>query len=233
MDEKKNRVLLTIPCGDGRIEALTMMAVLNAVAAAGGCTNPGERIPTWGDTLRGPFMLCNNSNIRDARNKIAHYFKTRCTDCDRLIMLDSDIAFSVEDLSFLLEGDEDLVIASYSKKAVGEPPAEWGCGFARVHRRVFEKLDAWNNEDGSEALPRYFMHLNPGEQPEMAVDYFFDGAAPDGRWFGEDAGFWHWCALNDCTMRRETRTRLVHIGKFYYCYPDQTPGLIPISAGAQ
>jgi hypothetical protein len=228
-----SRALLSCPAADGRIETLTMISIIQALGAAGPCNEMGSGPMLWGDTLRGPYILAHNSNIREARNKIAHYFKVKATDCDHLLMLDSDIAFTLDDLAFLLEGDEDIVIAPYAKKAIGEAPARMGAGFARVHRRVFEGLDAWLNEDGSEALPRYYMHLMPNAPPELATDYFFDGATPDGRWFGEDTGFWHWCALNDFSVRLEERTRLVHIGKFYYCYPHQTPGLIPEAAGAQ
>lgn len=233
-----HRVLLTIPCGDGRIETLTMISVLQACAMAGAgdfVENPnGAPYMVWGDALRGPFILAGNSNIRDARNKIVHYFKTQATDCDRLIMLDSDIAFTPDDFTFLLEGDEDIVIAPYSRKSLGEPPVSFGCGFARVHRRVFDKLDAWLLDDGSEALRRYYMRMTgPRHETEMAVDYFFDGPGPNLEWYGEDTGFWNWCKLIDCSMRMETRTHLVHIGKGYYGYPDQIPGMVAKNAGAQ
>ena len=76
-------------------------------------------------------------------------------------------------------------------------------------------------------LHRYFL------DGELAVDYHFDGASPDGRWFSEDTGFWHWCHLAGVKLRKEPRTRLGHIGRFVYSYPDQTPGLIPLENGAQ
>ena len=209
------KVLLMCPCGDGRIETLTVMSLIQAISASA-------------PHVLGPHFLNGNSNIHDARNTMAHIFKTQHTECDRVVFVDSDIAFDLQDFTYLMEGDEDIVIAPYARKAIGEAHVEWGMGLVRIHRSVFERMDAWRDDEGAEMLHRYYSKYG------IVTDYFFTGATSDSRWFGEDTGFYHWCALmGGVSMRQEKRTRLVHIGKFYYCYPDQTPGLIPITAGAQ
>lgn len=214
-DDKKKlkQILLAIPCGDGRVDVLTIMGLIQVMAATGGAVRP--------------FFLSNNSNIPEARNQIAHYFKVHAKECEELIMVDSDIGFDLEAFTYLMEGTDPIVIAPYARKAIGEAPVDFGCGFCRVHRKVFEALDNWTTPEGREALNRYYGKAG------IMTDYFYTGATTDARWFGEDTGFWHWCAMLGFTPRLEKRCRLIHVGKFYYCYPDQTPGLVPVSHGAQ
>jgi hypothetical protein len=207
------RVLMAMPAIDGRLEILTVMGLVQVMAASGGAVRP--------------YFLTGNSNIHEARNVIAHYFKTLATDCDTLVMVDTDIGFDLEAFTLLMEGDEDIVIAPYAKKAIGKGSTDFGMGFCRIARKVFVELDSWLDEEGGEMLHRYYSDNG------IMTDYFFTGASSDGRWFGEDTGFWHWCMLRGFTLRQEKRCRLIHVGKFYYCYPDQTPGLIPDIAGAQ
>lgn len=207
------KVLMAMPAMDGRLEILTVMGLLQVMAASGGAVRP--------------YFLSNNSNIHEARNTIANYFKLHATDCDTLVMVDTDIGFDLEAFTYLMEGDEDIVIAPYARKVIGAAPVDFGAGFCRIARKVFLELDSWVDDEGQEMLHRYY------SKDELATDYFFTGASSDSRWFGEDTGFWHWCMLRGFTLRQEKRCRLVHIGKFYYCYPDQTPGLIPVQAGAQ
>lgn len=219
MNDKKKlkQILLAIPCMDGRLETLTVFGLIQVMAATGGAVRP--------------FFLTGNSNIADARNQIAHHFKVHAKECEELIMVDSDIGFDLEAFTYLMEGTDPIVIAPYARKSIGEAPVDMGAGFCRIHRSVFESLDAWTIEEGPdagrEALNRYY------SKSGIVTDYFYTGATRDSRWFGEDTGFWHWCAMRGFKARLEKRCRLVHIGKFYYCYPDQTPGLIPIESGAQ
>ncbi len=212
-DGVTNRVLLAFPSLDFKMDCMCVKGMLEVLSVAGGQVRP--------------FWNMGDSNIRHCRNAIAHYFKTKALDCNRIVWVDSDIDFALQDFTFLMEGDEDLVVAPYARKAIGMPPVDFGMGFVRMSRRVFAKLDAWLTEDGSEALHRYYLN------GEIAVDYFFDGATPDMRWMGEDTGFFHWCALLDMSIRQEKRCRLGHWGRFRYGYPDQTPGLIALESGAQ
>jgi hypothetical protein len=199
-----NKVLIAIPALDRKLDVELCTSLLAIIAASGGMTVP--------------YFLTGDSNIRHARNKCAHYFMTK-TDADTLFFWDSDIIASVQDYAYVMEGEQsDIVIAPYARKQFGALPVDWGMGFCRIDRSVFTRLSDWRTgPDGEECLNRYFM------DGELAVDYFFDGAGPNGHWFGEDTGFWNWCALNDIKARLEKRTRLGHIGTYVYRYPDQLP----------
>jgi hypothetical protein len=83
------------------------------------------------------------------------------SECDEMIVIDTDLVFKPQDLAHLREHDEPLVFGLYSKRTVRfdppvvpivgqEKPAEqpgvlWEVqktarGFMRVHRSVFEKM---------------------------------------------------------------------------------------------
>lgn len=202
VDATPNKILLAIPCGDGRIWAETVMSIIPILAASEG------RIQ--------PFWSIGDSNIAHCRNSMVHFFLTQ-TDCDTLFWLDSDIVFTPQDFAYMLEGDEQIVIAPYARKVFGMQPTGFGMGFCRIHRSVYTTLNEAVDEEGQEACQRYYLN------GEVATHFHFTGASTDARWFGEDTGFWHFCALKQMTQRLERRTRLGHIGLFKYEYPNQLP----------
>jgi len=162
-------------------------------------------------------FFCGNSDIALARNEIAHRF-VEYSDFPWLVMIDSDIEFNPSDWELLWEGDEDIVTCAYSKKIIGEKPAEYGLGFTRVHRSVFERLRDLRMEDGKEALPRFYL------KGDVMCAYFTSGPSHDSRWVGEDKSFFIRASLlNGCTCRVERRTTLRHIGAFPFHYPEQIP----------
>jgi len=165
-----------------------------------------------------PIFWSGMSNIALARNQIAHTFVEGLTSYEWLMMIDSDTGFTVEDWQLLWEGEEQIVVAEYARKAIGEKPVQFGLGFTRVHRSVFEKMKELKQDDGSEKLGRFY------HKGQMMVDYFPNGAIQSGRWIGEDQGFFMWAAYTESSVRIETRTKLKHIGRFEYGYPDQIPG---------
>lgn len=210
IDATPGKILLAMPCMDSRIYVQTMMGVLEVLAASGGDITP--------------YWAVGNSNIAECRNSIAHYFLTR-TDFDTLFFLDSDIAFSARDFLYVLEGSEQVVIAPYARKIMGREPTAFGMGFCRIHRSVFDALNAMDDGEGGEGLGRYYL-----EGQGVATHFFYTGASTDARWFGEDTGFWHFCAMSGITQRLEKRTRLGHIGTYVYGWPDQLPaGVVPFS----
>jgi hypothetical protein len=165
-----------------------------------------------------PFFLVGMSNISLARNELAHIFMEKSPiKYDWMMMIDSDIVFTTADWLLLWEGDEDIVTADYSKKIIGERPVSFGLGFTRVHRRVLEKIKDLKKEDGTEYAQRFY------HKGEMMINYFPNGANPDGRWLSEDHGFFVLASLTDVKPRVEKRTRLLHVGSFEYGYPDQLP----------
>ena len=83
------------------------------------------------------------------------------SDCEEMIVIDTDLVFKPQDLAHLMEHDEPLVFGLYSKRTVRfDPPlvplpgqedpsktpgvlwevAKTARGFMRVHRSVFEKM---------------------------------------------------------------------------------------------
>lgn len=200
------KILLCTPSLDRRIDIGTHYGILQIMAAAGGAIQP--------------YSLVGNSDIRNCRNLCAHYFLTR-TQCDTLFFLDSDIVFTAEDFAYMLEGEESVVIAPYARKQWGMAPTAFGMGFCRIGRDVFDNLNDWVTEEGEEQLRRYYVTEFGGSS--ICTDFFTNGATSDARWFGEDTGFWHWCALRGLSVRYEKRTRLNHVGPCLYGYPDQFP----------
>lgn len=205
-------VLLAIPTVDFKLDILTVAGLMQVLA--------------WGGGKIQPFFQAGTSNIRDARNHIAQYFLTK-TKHDHCVWIDSDMGFSLADFRYLMEGPEDLVVAPYAKKKLGAPHNDFGFGFVRTHRRVFESLMEWTTPEGEPCLQQYMM------EGELAWDFFIDGAQRNLQWLGEDTGFFHLCAVRGIQPRRESRARLVHVGRLEYGYPDQLVGYVPPEAGAQ
>lgn len=175
-----------------------------------------------------PYIWAGMSNIALARNEIAHYFVEQST-FEWIMWVDADTRFTPRDWELLWEGDEDIVCAEYARKILGRPPVQFGMGFTRVHRSVYEKIRAMTMPDGRDRAGRFY------HNGALMVDYHPNGATPEGKWIGEDEGFFMWAASLDVKMRLETRTRLVHVGQFGYGYPDQIPGFRMLDAedGAQ
>lgn len=157
------------------------------------------------------------SDIALARNIITQRFKL--SDCDWFMMIDSDIIFTDQDWDYLWQGSEDIVTAPYARKIPGTSPANYGLGFTRVHRRVFDAIDNLKNDDGAEYASRFYM------DGAMHVNYFPGGVTGDSRWLGEDRGFFTLCAMAQLDHRLETRCQLRHVGSFVYGYPDQSNGV--------
>jgi len=197
----REKVFVAIPCYDSKLDVACVSGLMQCM-------------PYYAR----PFFWCGMSNIALARNEIAHIFMETFTDYDWLMMIDADTGFTVDDWKLLWEGDEQIVIAEYARKIIGEAPVKFGLGFTRVHRCVFEKLRALTNDDGKEKLTRFY------HKGQVMVDYFPNGAMLSGRWIGEDQGFFMWAAYTDAAVRLETRTKLKHVGRFEFCYPDQVPG---------
>lgn len=167
------------------------------------------------------------SDIALARNYVIHRFLK--SDCDWLMMIDSDIIFSEKDWNLLWEEgvkcpsnpdeySEDVVIGSYARKIPGATPTAFGLGFARVHRRVFEAIDKVTKQDGSPFVERYYL------DGELYGHYFPVGVSGDSRWVGEDKGFFILCQMADIVYRLENRIHLQHVGFFLYGYPNQDNG---------
>lgn len=156
------------------------------------------------------------SDIALARNIVTQRFKE--SDCDWFMMIDSDIIFTEQDWDYLWEGSEMLVTAAYARKIPGKSPANYGLGFTRAHRSVFDAIDNCRNSEGAEYANRFYM------DGAVHVNYYPGGVTGDSRWLGEDRGFFTLCQMADVEHRLETRCQLQHVGSFVYGYPDQSNG---------
>lgn len=191
-----SKVLVTIPTHDGKIWCDCVGGIAQSIAAR-----------RFGST----YFHVQGSCIGHIRNQIAGIFK-RQTQFDTLICIDSDIGFSVQDVDYLMEGDEPIATAEYVKKLEQYLPVTFGMGFVRIHRSVFETLDALLDADGKEVVHGYYEH------GQLERDYFRTGASSDSRWMAEDFGFWSLVHLAGIKPKIEKRTALRHWGIKSYNY---------------
>lgn len=197
----REKILIGLPTYDYKVDSALMLGSL-------ACTK-------YFSTM--PLIYGGGSYVQTARNQIAHTFVEERKECDWLMWIDSDIRFTTRDWELLWEGEDLVVTAEYAKKIFGMPPAQFGLGFTRVHRSVYEKIRDWKNEEGQEIIRRYH------HEGRRVVDYHTQHVSSDERFNGEDHAFFKWCAALGVPTRVETRTRLGHVGQYCYGYPDQIP----------
>jgi len=191
-------VLMAIPCHDRRCDCGTINSALNVLP----------------HLARNPFFIIGNSDICLTRNIIAHKFMEH-SPYEWLVMVDSDIIFSVDDWMYLWEGSEEIVTAPYARKIMGEQPVKFGLGFTRVHRSAFEKIKNQLDPHQMELAQRFY------QLGEQMANYYPIGVTMGADYHGEDRGFFLLSKLSGCSLRLEERTRLKHVGSFEYGYPDQ------------
>jgi hypothetical protein len=193
-------VCLAIPCKTGLLDVLCVAGLCNVIGT-GRCANQ-------------PLIQFGGSNIQSVRNLIAHEFMER-TQSDWLVMVDDDIGFRVSDWDYLFDDQagELAVCADYLQKIPGElTPARFGLGFARVHRRVFERIQELQTSDGS---PWARQGIFAGR---LLWDYFPQGVTSSGELRQEDHAFWELVRLTGVGVRVEQRTRLAHSGRYTWHY---------------
>jgi hypothetical protein len=201
MPAVQESIFYGIPSIDRRIDVECAISIFKMIGIYGGQS----------------YFHMGISDISLARNLVTHKFRE--SKCDWFIMIDSDIIFTETDWRYLWEGTEDIVTAPYARKIPGKAPCLFGLGFTRVHRRVFEAIDALTNDVGAELAGRFYM------ENEIHVNYFPVGVTGDSRWLGEDRGFFTLCQMAGLQYRMENRCRLKHVGYFIYGYPDQDNGV--------
>lgn len=157
-----------------------------------------------------PIVYCGCSLANEARNRLAHKFLHEYEKFEWAIWIDADIGFTPQDWLYLVDNNDPLVVAPYSKKNQEGVEVTTGFGFVKVHRKVFEAIAALLTDEGAERVPRFF------HSGEMHIDYFSCGASGNGDWIGEDAGFLAWAAMAGFMYRNERRCDLTHFGRYGY-----------------
>jgi hypothetical protein len=171
------------------------------------------------------FQHVSGDGICRTRNRITSAFlQTECTD---LLMLDSDLIWSPDDVRRICEHDLDVVGGLYPLKKPGNPswvmndlPGEKpdaqgllkvrfiGTGFLRIRRSVFQEVRAHFGEDFS---------YRDDDTGEESYDYWpFGVHKPTRRHLSED---WYFCQRwleMGKTVWADTHILLQHIGSCIY-----------------
>jgi hypothetical protein len=221
-------VLVCTPSLDGKVEC----------GYAGGLASAGA------EHLFGNMAFLNScSHIAHARNQMVAGFLQ--SQFDQLVFIDSDIGFSAQDFKFLMNypqvkgqaaplppdqdefdgaatkdasGEAMISCAEYSRKTEAHEAVRLGLGFCKISREVFTRLDALRETslDGPESVggPVIDQYMSNGS---LISDYFISGSR-NGRWLGEDQGFFILCHMAGIVPRIEQRTNLIHIGRKAYQY---------------
>lgn len=202
-------ILVAIPTHDGKIWADCAGGIGHCIA--------GQRFGNF-------YFHVQGSHIQHIRNQIAGIFMR--SKFEWVMLIDSDIGFTVEDWDLFWEGDEIVATAEYPKKDGSNLPVTFGLGFVRVHRDVFTTLQALRATDdgvildptgqqGHELVMQYY------EKGNVEHDYFRSGATSDARFMQEDFGFWSLVHLANIKPKVEKRTKLKHWGSKCYEYAPE------------
>jgi hypothetical protein len=193
-------IVVAVPCHTGRIDVLTANGLCNIIGT--------------GRIANQPLWNYGGSNVGAVRNDILHTFLT-LSDCQWLMMIDDDIGFTVDDWDLLWEDQagELAVCAEYLQKIDGEKvAAQFGLGFARVHRTVFERLMAMTLEDGTPFLRQGYY------AGKLLWEFFPQGVTVAGEYRQEDHGFWQLVRIAQVSVRIERRCKLAHSGRSTWRY---------------
>jgi choline kinase len=141
------------------------------------------------------LITTNESLIQRARNtSVATFLKT---DFERLLFIDADIEFSVNDIESLWNLDVDVAVAAYSMKRPDKPLSAWedgklveiegrtepfevdyaGTGFMMIKRKVFEDLQKahpeLDHEEGKVGRCHAWFDCPIWNDTQMSEDYNF------------------------------------------------------------
>lgn len=141
------------------------------------------------------LITTNESLIQRARNtSVATFLKT---EYERLLFIDADIEFDVDDIQKLWNLDEDVAVAAYSMKRPDKPLSAWengklveiegreepfevdyaGTGFMMIKRHVFEKMQKeypdLDHEEGNVGKCHAWFDCPIRDGIQMSEDYSF------------------------------------------------------------
>ncbi len=209
-----------LPAYDGRLMASTFISLMNFLMAP----SPLLSAPPYIDILYG------ESHVNRVRNRHAKRFLN--TDCTHMLFIDSDIGFTPQQITMLMERDLPIVGGIYAKKEIG--PAQWvitplrgtdkpdetglievgcaGTGFVLIARHVFEEM----KEPGKYPFPITLEYEDDSNQKMGRMWDFFHAGVIDDQWQSEDWWFSRaWRAMGGKVFS-DTKCQLVHVGHADY-----------------
>jgi hypothetical protein len=168
------------------------------------------------------IWLTGCAYVSKARNAlVADYLKLTIP---KLLFIDTDLAFSVEDMVRITSHDEDIVAGLYpSKSEAGhvfcwpqekgltglQPVQRIATGFMCIKREVFQKIKEHHGDR---------TYYDFGAKQEC-YDFFpagleFGGTDPEGRrvWMTEDYAFCEMAAAAGCKVFADYDVRVGHLG---------------------
>jgi hypothetical protein len=176
------------------------------------------KIPFW---IEGVF---SDPYLPRARNTLAAVFRG-AKEYDRLLFIDSDIAFDPEDVLRLLENEVDIVAADYNRKKPGAGlaatrlPCQEGhlqeallapTGFMSISRAAIERMCESYIETS------YCPDSVSGSVGGEIHQALFTGECVDGRFAIDDETFCRRWRRIGGRLWIDTRIKLGHVGTFVY-----------------
>lgn len=199
------RLFVGIPCYDGKVCAETVRSLLDEQAGAG----------LAGVEMRTAF-LSGCSLITHARNQICADFLA--SDCDKLVFIDSDVAWELGSLLKLAGHDVDVVGGAYRLKDPEEAyPVTWTSDPELI--AVNGLLSVQTLPGGFLAVTRSALERLREAHPDRAYEHkgglyhgWFHAPIGNGLMCGEDAAFClDWLGLGE-KVWLDPELTLTHVG---------------------
>lgn len=173
-------------------------------------------------------LVSNCPDLSSAINGLLHRFLH--SDSDRLLLIDSDMAFTPEDAATLLSSEHDFVSGQYYRKSIGAGPActpkaggvqigsyveadVVGTGFLALTKSCVRRL--------ADAYPDKTYLIDVGNTPNLGQLGVALASAQlyQGRWIiADEALCRNWQALGE-SIWIDTRVQLGHVGPYVYGAP--------------
>jgi hypothetical protein len=198
------KIMISTPAYGGLLTVNYVTSLLNSLTWA---ASSGVEVHT--------HFQDKESLIPRARDRAAHHFLGG--DCDKLLTIDADIEWSVEDFHRIIFSPYDIVGGVYSLKGFPtranfnkNPDGSFRhipTGFLCVTRRVFNRI----RELG---IPSYKAKNATGQT--ILYDQYYPSGVKDGEFMSEDWGLCELARGAGFLLHLDERIKLGHVGSHVY-----------------